>query len=77
MGLYCVSVLPAARRQGVGAAVTLAARMAALERALLLQRCRQIGVAVVDWQVDVPFQQVAEAALSRPPLWQNDARSAL
>jgi uncharacterized protein (DUF58 family) len=45
-----------------------AARIARLERALLLQRCRRTGVTVVDWPTDVPFQQVAEAALSRPPI---------
>jgi uncharacterized protein (DUF58 family) len=45
-----------------------AARIAGLERALLLQRCRRTGVIVVDWPTDVPFQQVAETALSRPPI---------
>jgi uncharacterized protein (DUF58 family) len=45
-----------------------AARIARLERALLLQACRRTGVTVVDWPIDVPFQQVAEAALSRPPI---------
>ena len=45
-----------------------AARIARLERALLLQRCRRTGVAIVDWPIDVPFQEIAEAALSRPPI---------
>jgi hypothetical protein len=45
-----------------------ATRIARLERALLLQRCRRTGVTVVDWPIDVPFQQVVEAALSRPPI---------
>jgi len=45
-----------------------AARIARLERALLVQRCRRTGVTVVDWPTDMPFQQVAEAALSRPPI---------
>jgi uncharacterized protein (DUF58 family) len=49
--------------------VALATRIARLERALLLLRCRQTGVAVVDWQVDRPFQQVAEVALNRTALW--------
>lgn len=53
------------REQGEAEA---AARIARLERALLLQRCRRTGVTVVDWPIEVPFQQVAEAALSRPPL---------
>jgi uncharacterized protein (DUF58 family) len=45
-----------------------AMRLAQIERALLLQRCRRTGVAVIDWPTELPFQQVAEAALSRPPL---------
>lgn len=45
-----------------------ATRLAQIERALLLQRCRRTGVTVIDWPTELPFQQVAEAALSRPPL---------
>ena len=45
-----------------------AKRLAQIERALLLQRCRRTGVTVIDWPTELPFQQVAEAALSRPPL---------
>lgn len=45
-----------------------ATRLAQIERALLLQRCRRTGVTVLDWPTELPFQQVAEAALSRPPL---------
>jgi uncharacterized protein (DUF58 family) len=44
-----------------------ATRLAQIERALLLQRCRRSGVIVIDWPTDLPFQQIAEAALSRPP----------
>jgi uncharacterized protein (DUF58 family) len=47
---------------------TAAKRLAQIERALLLQRCRRTGVTVIDWPTELPFQQVAEAALSRPPL---------
>jgi uncharacterized protein (DUF58 family) len=45
-----------------------ATRLARIERALLLQRCRRSGVTVIDWPTELPFQQVAEAALSRPPI---------
>jgi uncharacterized protein (DUF58 family) len=45
-----------------------AGRIARLERALLLQRCRRAGVIVIDWPIDIPFQQIADAALSRPPI---------
>jgi uncharacterized protein (DUF58 family) len=58
-------------RQGLAdsPAAALATRIALLERALVLRSCAQAGVPIVDWQVDRPFQQVAEAALSRAPLW--------
>jgi uncharacterized protein (DUF58 family) len=45
-----------------------ATRIARIERTLLLQRCRRCGVTVIDWPTELPFQQVAEAALSRPPI---------
>jgi uncharacterized protein (DUF58 family) len=45
-----------------------ALRLAHIERTLLLQRCRRSGVTVIDWPTELPFQQVAEAALSRPPI---------
>jgi len=51
------------------AALDLAARIARLERVLLMRRLRQAGVQVVDWQVDKPFGQVAHVALSRAPRW--------
>lgn len=50
---------------GEGAHVALAARLARLERALLLSKLRQAGAQVTDWQVDVPFEHVARFALSR------------
>jgi uncharacterized protein (DUF58 family) len=46
----------------------LAIRLAGIERELLLRRVREVGVRVVDWRVDTPFQQVAEQALARPYL---------
>jgi uncharacterized protein (DUF58 family) len=44
-----------------------AARILTLQRRLTLQRLRQSGVQVVDWDVTHPFEQVVESALSRPP----------
>jgi len=49
--------------------VELAARIAYLERELLLRRLRQAGVHVLDWQTDIPFHRAVHAALSRSPLW--------
>ena len=49
--------------------VVLAARIARLERTLLLRELRQAGIQVVDWQVDQPFDQVVHASLGRLPLW--------
>ena len=47
----------------------LAARIARLERTLLLRRVRQAGIQVVDWQVDRPFDQVVHGAIGRVPHW--------
>jgi uncharacterized protein (DUF58 family) len=41
----------------------LAARIARLERELLLRGLRQAGAHVVDWPLDVPFEQLAHRAL--------------
>jgi uncharacterized protein (DUF58 family) len=56
-------------RVGSDRAATLAARLARVERVLLLRQLGQAGIPVIDWQVDTPFEQVAYAALSRAPLW--------
>jgi hypothetical protein len=50
-------------------AVSLAARIADLERALLRQRLQQAGIQVVDWQVEKPFDQAVHAHLGRVPHW--------
>lgn len=52
-------------RLGHTAEVEQAARLARLERRLVLARLRQAGIRVVDWQVGTPFPQAASAALSR------------
>lgn len=49
--------------------VHMAFRIARLERALMLRKLRQVGVQVVDWEVNIPFKQIASAHLSRPPAW--------
>jgi uncharacterized protein (DUF58 family) len=54
------------------AAVALAARIAHLERVLLLRRMQRAGIQVVDWQVERPFNQVVHTALVRlPHLWRT------
>jgi uncharacterized protein (DUF58 family) len=45
----------------------LAARIVQLERRLMLRRVQHSGVQVINWDVEVPFEQVVSAALSRPP----------
>jgi uncharacterized protein (DUF58 family) len=57
-------------------AVQLAARIANLERTLLLRRLRQAGITVVDWQVDESLDQALYAALGRVPPWHRFVGSA-
>ena len=65
-------VLFEARALGAGAAVALAARIAHLERVLLIRRMQRAGIQVVDWQVERPFDQVVHATLVRlPHLWRT------
>jgi uncharacterized protein (DUF58 family) len=47
----------------------LAARIVQLERQLMLQRVGRSGVQLINWDVDMPFDQVVSAALSRPPAY--------
>ncbi len=49
--------------------VELAARIARLERGLLLRALRQAGILALDWDVETPFHHVAQVALRRSPLW--------
>lgn len=53
------------KEAGDGRAARLAVRLARLERAILLRQLRQAGIRVVNWQVDKPLPQMAQAALSR------------
>ena len=50
-------------------AVELAARVARVERALLLRSMRQAGIQIVDWQVDEPLDQAVHMSLGRVPHW--------
>jgi len=45
--------------------VTLAKRIARLERALLLRKLKRIGIRVVDWQVDIPLDHAIYTSLGR------------
>jgi len=49
--------------------VALAARIARLERTYLFNQLRQMGVQLFEWQVDAPFHEAAQMALSRSPFW--------
>ncbi len=46
---------------------TTAARLARLERTILLRRLRQAGVQVVDWAVDRPLDEAVLVSLGRSP----------
>jgi uncharacterized protein (DUF58 family) len=56
-----------ARGLGARPAVKLAARIARLEREMLLRHLRRAGIQVINWDVALPFEQEARVALSRPP----------
>lgn len=47
-------------------AADFALRITRVERELMLRRLRRVGVQVVDWQVDQPFDKVMRASLVRP-----------
>jgi uncharacterized protein (DUF58 family) len=49
--------------------VEMAVRIARVERALLLRRLQQVGIQVVDWSVDEPFDRAIHASLGRVPQW--------
>lgn len=58
----------------MGEEIELAARIARLERQLLLHRLRQAGVHIVDWNVEAPFHHTVHAALGRTRLWVRPLR---
>lgn len=62
-------VLFEAKALGPQPGVKLAARIARLERTLLLRRLRQAGIQIVDWPIDKPFDQAIHTSLGRLPHW--------
>jgi uncharacterized protein (DUF58 family) len=62
---------------GARPAVAQGAKVAGLERVVLLRGLRRAGITVVDWDVEQPFQQVVAAALSRAPRWSGGAEGQL
>jgi len=49
--------------------VELAARILRVERSLLFRNLRQVGIQVVDWQVDKALDHAVHASLGRVPHW--------
>jgi len=49
-----------------GTAIQLALRITHIERELMLRRLRRVGIQVINWQVDRPFDRVMRTALVRP-----------
>ena len=47
--------------------LALAIRMVRLERRLLLQRLRQAGIVVADWQVQSPLDDIIQTTIARAP----------
>jgi hypothetical protein len=45
----------------------LAARLARIERVLVIRKVRQAGARVLDWNVGVPFEEAVYAAFGRVP----------
>lgn len=46
--------------------IKLATRLARIERTLMLQKLRQAGIQVLDWDVNTPLNQAIHVALTRP-----------
>jgi uncharacterized protein (DUF58 family) len=60
-----------ARVLGGSPEVALAARIAAVERAVLLNRLRQVGVRIVDWDTGRPLATAVASSLAHQPLWRR------
>ncbi len=54
------------RGLGDSPSIKLAARIARLQREVLLRELRHVGIHVVNWDVAHPFEQAVRASLSRP-----------
>lgn len=55
-----------ARGLGDRDSVKLAARIARIEREIILRRLRHASIQVVNWNTSLPFEQAARATMSRP-----------
>jgi hypothetical protein len=55
-----------ARGLGDRESVNLAARIARIEREVILRRLRAASIQVINWNTSLPFEQAARSALSRP-----------
>ena len=53
------------RALGAARSVDLGARVARLQRGVLLRSLWQAGIAVIDWDIEQPFHEVANVALGR------------
>lgn len=51
--------------------IALAARIAAVERAVLLNRLRQAGIRIVDWDTSKPLGTAIASSLARQPVWRR------
>jgi uncharacterized protein (DUF58 family) len=49
----------------------LSERLARIERKLLLNKLRNAGIIVLDWDVRIPFDQALNVALRRIPMWSH------
>ncbi|MCB0101381.1 MAG: DUF58 domain-containing protein [Anaerolineales bacterium] len=54
--------------------VELAQRILRLQRETMLRELRHIGIQVVNWDVSIPFEQIAQSTLSRPAAWMHSIR---
>jgi len=55
-----------AQNRAQDTATDFALRIIRVERELMLRRLRRVGIQVVDWQVDQPFDKVMRLSLVRP-----------
>ncbi len=56
-------------------ALDIASRILRIEREILLHRLKRAGVQVVNWDTRLPFENVIQGALSRPPAWMRAIRT--
>jgi uncharacterized protein (DUF58 family) len=70
LGTTALGTTALAPKEGSAAReVALAARIASVERGLLLRQIKQAGIRVVDWDVTSPIDQAIHSSLGRMPYW--------